>query len=1049
MASPSSHSASQDAAVRWSRVPQDDVLIPSGLVKATKSRWEQQRSLTVSPISDNSYAPTFVSQQQQQRSPCGDALTFKPRQYRKNYMGYEAFPSHLMPLRASPNLPPPPQRRTTSISTAVPPPISMQGGNRVSVSLLKAKFSADSVNSPSLRRDLSGSSTSTVDSGRLSPVSPVRLSPLVNLRRVASPTPVVEEDSDTTVIEVRTTTTTTVPRSKAIPLIRTLQRTADLGGSPPRLDHISTPEETAEEAGTDDDERENSQMRSNTAAVAKRMTLLTDQQHSMSPLKRPVQAQDCSSVLLEVETHEDERNHYVEDVVELFEMVLVKEPPSPVVPDTVIVETRLEAAVPAGNQLEPASPVKLSSLVLPASSDSWNSTIQPASNKRTSLARIAEEEDESAVVAKEALQTIVDEDELAAKVQEEEQVIANPPEWMGTPFPGLRTICSRLAQRIATYDSNGRRIGTLDHGVFSADSSNGETLERPGNRMSTNTKLSSTSTTSVNRINTVERLWIHGNQLHLTRGDYEDETVLIMEMVGGRLQIVAGTVERLVMRLADENLQDPDYVDTFLSTHPFFISARNLFVNLVARFRVRSESGSLDDREYFEKWQRPIQFKTLAVLGRWVKINYEEIAADGALRASFEQFLQEISDSGFPSEAERIRRSAVTQASSIHMQRQYAMLPPGGGITTGKTVSNPLMVGGLLARPSPFPRHTSPNLLENSPLLELDPKDVAKWFAAVDWASIRGLTVGDYVAKLREDEVVVKDDALPNGIDALTERANMIRNWVALEVCSQSKVKVRRKVIEKFISIAKACRGLNDFHTSLFIVSGLMSPAVGRLRKTWDGISSKDLAAFASLEKLLDPTSNSAQYRRAYSTSKGPSVPFLPLVLKDLTIVVHGVPSTIPIGQINWQGRRSELVNFEKCRTINRTLQRYVGLGAAGPRYDFSKLLVPTQRIVKGLVYGTGITHVESLTGSAGFGKMAVLGSEFCKGMPNTYASVSGKFGLDKSEGSGMSIDASAYRVESRIAFCADEKEASRPVWPEGKVMNGAWAMAGRVEEGR
>jgi hypothetical protein len=45
---------------------------------------------------------------------------------------------------------------------------------------------------------------------------------------------------------------------------------------------------------------------------------------------------------------------------------------------------------------------------------------------------------------------------------------------------------------------------------------------------------------------------VKGNLLHLNE---EGSDVLVMEMVSGRLHIIAGTLEKLLLRLADESIQ--------------------------------------------------------------------------------------------------------------------------------------------------------------------------------------------------------------------------------------------------------------------------------------------------------------------------------------------------------------------------------------------------------------------------------------------------------------------------------------------------------------
>ncbi|TPX70434.1 hypothetical protein SpCBS45565_g01852 [Spizellomyces sp. 'palustris'] len=465
-------------------------------------------------------------------------------------------------------------------------------------------------------------------------------------------------------------------------------------------------------------------------------------------------------------------------------------------------------------------------------------------------------------------------------------------------FESLRKLGFKAAQRIPTYDSQGNRIGILDHGRF----------------------LSGTD--EAGDANATEFISVRGNLLHLSE---DDRDVLVMEMLNGKLQIVAGTMEKLVLRLADENGQDMDYVDMFIQTHPFYLSSRDLLSNLIMRYYCEvPEDASTEELEYFAKWQRPIRTKVLSVLARWVKLRFEDFEGDGKLREGFEDFLAEIESGGdsFQTEVERIRRVAAVQAMSICARTKQA--PFSAHVRIEQSSSNP------------FPTHISQPLAESSPLLMFEAKDVARYLTLADARAFRSITMCDFVGKLG------RGSSSSGRIDWFAGRANMIRNWVALELCTLFPRKPRRKLLEKFIAVAWYCRTQRNFHTSLFILSGLHSPAVQRLKKTWDGLSSSTLEKMRALERLMDLSGNMRELRRAVEEeTEGGVVPFLPVVMKDATFVVEGNPEFIAPTILhptdasqsssqeagNDNDRASSdptLINFDKYRTLTRILGRYM-----------------------------------------------------------------------------------------------------------------------------
>lgn len=82
--------------------------------------------------------------------------------------------------------------------------------------------------------------------------------------------------------------------------------------------------------------------------------------------------------------------------------------------------------------------------------------------------------------------------------------------------------------------------------------------------------------------------------------------VLLFEMIDGRLQAIAGTSQKLFEKLADETVQDKEYIDTYLMNHGHFISSLDLLNLLINRFHLEPSPG---EQEYFKKWQFSIQTK--------------------------------------------------------------------------------------------------------------------------------------------------------------------------------------------------------------------------------------------------------------------------------------------------------------------------------------------------------------------------------------------------------------------------------------------------------
>jgi hypothetical protein len=125
----------------------------------------------------------------------------------------------------------------------------------------------------------------------------------------------------------------------------------------------------------------------------------------------------------------------------------------------------------------------------------------------------------------------------------------------------------------------------------------------------------------------------------------------------GKLQVIAGTIKKLFEKLADENAQDMDYIDTFLIHHAQFTTSINLLNQLISRFHLGPSPG---EYEYFKKWQYSIQtkyvfyyntfwminllitvcnYRVLNVIHRWIVIQYQDFKFNLDLQKRLNLFL--------------------------------------------------------------------------------------------------------------------------------------------------------------------------------------------------------------------------------------------------------------------------------------------------------------------------------------------------------------------------------------------------------------------------
>ncbi|XP_039350839.1 rap guanine nucleotide exchange factor 4 isoform X2 [Mauremys reevesii] len=147
-------------------------------------------------------------------------------------------------------------------------------------------------------------------------------------------------------------------------------------------------------------------------------------------------------------------------------------------------------------------------------------------------------------------------------------------------------------------------------------------------------------------------------------------------------------------------------------------------------------------------------------------------------------------------------------------------------------------------------------------------------------------------------------------LDLFLRRFNEIQFWVVTEICLCSQLSKRVQLLKKFIKIAAHCKEYKNLNSFFAIIMGLSNVAVSRLSLTWEKLPSKFKKIYAEFESLMDPSRNHRAYRLTVAKLDPPIIPFMPLLIKDMTFTHEGNKTFI-----------DNLVNFEKMRMIANTVR--------------------------------------------------------------------------------------------------------------------------------
>uniref|UniRef100_A0A8C2K9V1 Rap guanine nucleotide exchange factor 4 n=1 Tax=Cyprinus carpio TaxID=7962 RepID=A0A8C2K9V1_CYPCA len=147
-------------------------------------------------------------------------------------------------------------------------------------------------------------------------------------------------------------------------------------------------------------------------------------------------------------------------------------------------------------------------------------------------------------------------------------------------------------------------------------------------------------------------------------------------------------------------------------------------------------------------------------------------------------------------------------------------------------------------------------------------------------------------------------------LELFLKRFNQVQLWVVTEVCLCGTLSKRVQLLKKFIKIAAHCREFKNLNSFFAIIMGMCNPAVSRLSQTWEKLPSKFKKFYSEFESFLDPSRNHRAYRLTVAKMEPPIIPFMPLLIKDMTFTHEGNKTFV-----------DGLVNFEKMRLIANTIR--------------------------------------------------------------------------------------------------------------------------------
>ncbi|KAL3832511.1 hypothetical protein ACJMK2_024146 [Sinanodonta woodiana] len=230
-------------------------------------------------------------------------------------------------------------------------------------------------------------------------------------------------------------------------------------------------------------------------------------------------------------------------------------------------------------------------------------------------------------------------------------------------------------------------------------------------------------------------------------------------------------------------------------------------------------------------------------------------------------------------------------------------------ITSGLGINSRLFISPRehLDALTPLPEQDGPSLGSLNTLELMSSKEMAYHMTVYDW---------ELFSCVHEFELIYqvfgryKFKKITANLDLFLKRFNEVQYWVVTEMVLATNLSKRVSLLRKFVKLAAYCKQHQNLNSFFAIVMGLSNIAVSRLSQTWEKLPGRFKKMFADFETLMDPSRNHRVYRLSITKMSPPIIPFMPLLMKDMTFTHEG-------NKTYFDG----LVNFEKTHMIAQTLK--------------------------------------------------------------------------------------------------------------------------------
>ncbi|XP_016137537.1 ral guanine nucleotide dissociation stimulator-like [Sinocyclocheilus grahami] len=380
--------------------------------------------------------------------------------------------------------------------------------------------------------------------------------------------------------------------------------------------------------------------------------------------------------------------------------------------------------------------------------------------------------------------------------------------------------------------------------------------------------------------------------------------------------VKAGTEEKLVLHLLHSfSMGDSSFISIFLSTYRSFTSTQRVLDILIDRLGNPPGESNSNTRQMFNK-------AVCTVFSTWL--------------SDYPEDFRSLND---PSCLLRLAPLLPTDTSGAEIKGRLLRI--------AEELSEKTLLSGSLSDPTKGVTSPDPSEFDATSILGFPSSVIAEQLTRIETDLFLKLVPYHCLGSLWSQRDKKGREGACWSVRATIKQFNRLANAVTASCLWNTALKSqqRARLLEKWISVAEACRSRKNFSSLYAILSALQSNPIHRLRKTWQETDREAVRRYEELSDIFSEKDNYSQSRellKEEGTSKCSNldtkinnrrftgscaqgtVPYLGIFLRDLTMLDTAVKDRLENGFINFDKRRREFEVIAQIRLLQSSCRNSI-----------------------------------------------------------------------------------------------------------------------------